>query len=360
LKKENLNSKVDKRKEKKRKSRKSAMSINKKDSKILSGIIGIGSYLPQNTLTNYDLERMVDTTDEWIYSRTGIKERRIAGENEFTSTMAVKAAEKAIKMSEISPQKIDLIVFCTITPDYPIPCTAGILAKELGIKNAGGMDINTACSGFIYGISIADTFLKSKKANYVLVVCSDKLSTITDYQDRSSCILFGDGAGAVVMTRTEKFGLLDFKLGLLGDEYEKIVIPAGGSRNPASEKTVKERMHFMKLQGREVFKLAVKYMGQTLKEILERNEITIDMVDWIVPHQANKRITEAICEHFNIPKEKVYDNIEFVGNTSGGSIAIALDEMLEKGLLKNGQLVALAALGAGITYGAALLSWGTT
>jgi 3-oxoacyl-[acyl-carrier-protein] synthase-3 len=332
--------------------------INKKDSEILSGIIGIGSYLPQNILTNYDLERMVDTTDEWIYSRTGIKERRIAGENEFTSTMAVKAAEKAIKMSGISPQKIDLIVFCTITPDYPIPCTAGILSKELGIKNAGGMDINTACSGFIYGISIADTFLKSKKANYVLVVCSDKLSAITDYQDRSSCILFGDGAGAVVMTRTEKFGLLDFKLGLIGDEYDKIVIPAGGSRNPASEKTVKERMHFMKLQGREVFKLAVKYMGQALKEILEKNEITLDMVDWIVPHQANRRITEAICEHFKIPKEKVYDNIEFVGNTSGGSIAIALDEMLEKGLLKKGQLIALVALGAGITYGSALLSWG--
>ena len=333
------------------------MIVHKKNNN-LSGIIGIGSYLPKNILTNHDLEKMVDTTDEWIYSRTGIKERRIASENEYTSTMAIKAAEKAIKMAEISPQKIDLIIFCTITPDYPIPCTAGILAKELGIKNAGGMDINTACSCFIYGISIADTFLKARKANYVLVVCSDKLSIITDYQDRSSCILFGDGAGAVVMTRTEGFGLIDFKLGLLGDEYDKIIIPAGGSRNPPSEKTVKERMHFMKLQGREVFKLAVKYMGIALKEILEKNEITIDMLDWIVPHQANRRITEGLCEHFKIPKEKVYDNIEFVGNTSGGSINIALDEMFEKKLLKKNHLVALVSLGAGITYGSALLSWG--
>ncbi|GBD04065.1 3-oxoacyl-[acyl-carrier-protein] synthase 3 [bacterium HR19] len=324
----------------------------------LSGIIGVGSYLPPNILTNFDLEKILDTTDEWITSRTGIKERRIAGSDEFTSTMAVKASKKAIEMAGIKPQKIDMIIFCTISPDYPIPCTAGILAKELGIKDAGGMDVNTACTGFIYGIALADAFIKAGKSKYALVVCSDKLSAITDYQDRSSCILFGDGAGAVVMTQTSEHGVIDYKLGLLGDEWEKIVIPAGGSRNPASEETVKNRMHYMRLQGREVFKLAVKYMGSAIEEILKKLEMKIEDINWIIPHQANRRIIEAICKHFKIPQEKVFINIEKLGNTSGGSIPIAIDEMLEKKLLKKGDILALSALGAGVTYGAAILKWG--
>lgn len=332
-------------------------NANENNSK-LSGIIGIGSYLPEKILSNHDLEKILDTNDEWITSRTGIKERRIAGNDEFTSTMAVEASKKALQMADIKPQKIDMIIFCTISPDFPIPYTAGILAKELGIKDAGGMDINTACTGFIYGIALADALLKSGKSKYVLVVCSDKLSAITDYQDRSSCILFGDGAGAVVMTQTSDHGIIDYKLGLLGDEWEKIVIPAGGCRNPASEETVKNRMHFMKLQGREVFKLAVKYMGSALEELMKKLEMKIEDIDWIVPHQANRRIIEAICEHFKIPQEKVFINIEKLGNTSGGSIPIAIDEMLEKKLLKKGNIVALTALGAGITYGSAILKWG--
>ena len=322
-----------------------------------SGIVGIGSYLPKNVLTNRDLEKMVDTTDEWIYTRTGIKERRIASADEYTSTMAVEASREALKMAGISPDKIDFIIFATITPDHPIPCTAGILAKELGIKNAGGMDINVACSGFVYGISLADMLLKTNSAKYVLVVCSDKLSVITDWKDRSSCILFGDGAGAVVMTLTKNGGILGFDLGLLGDEWEKIVIPGGGSRLPPSCETVEKRLHFMKLQGREVFKLAVRYMGRSLEKLLAKLEITVDNLDWIVPHQANRRITQALCEHFKIPPEKVYDNIEFVGNTSGASIPIALSEMIQKGLLKKGHLVGITSLGAGITYGSAVFEW---
>ncbi len=328
------------------------------DNSVKSGIIGIGSYLPEKRLTNKDLESILDTTDQWIYSRTGIKERRIARDDEYTSTMAIEASRKAIEVSGIRPEKIDLIVFCTITPDYPIPCTAGILAKELGIKNAGGMDINAACSGFIYGISVADSFLRTGAINFALVVCSDKLSVITDWQDRSSCILFGDGAGAVVMTRVSKYGILGFDLGLLGDEWERIVIPAGGSRNPASDQTVSQRLHFMKLDGREVFRLAVRYMGVSLTRLLSRLELSIDDIDWLIPHQANKRIMMAICDHFKIPYSKLYDNIEFYGNTSAGSIPIALDEMFSSGLLKKGHKVALTSLGAGITFASAVLEWG--
>ncbi len=322
-----------------------------------TAIVGIGAYLPPRVLTNFDLEKMVDTSDEWIRTRTGIRERRIAPEDVYTSTMSVEASRQALQMAGLRPDQVDLIVCCTVTPDYPFPATAALIQKDLGAWNAFGFDIQAACAGFLYGLTVADQFIRTGAARYVLVVGVEMLSRVTDWRDRSTCVLFGDAAGAAVVTAVEGRGLLASRLYLDGSLWDLIYLPAGGTRLPASEKTVQERLHFIKMRGNEVFRVAVRYMGRAVREVLEDAGLTADQVDWLVPHQANHRITQALIDYLGVPTEKVYANIEYTGNTSAASIPVALVEMLEKGLLRSGQVVGLTALGAGIAYGAALLRW---
>lgn len=322
-----------------------------------TAIVGIGAYLPPKVLTNFDLEKMVDTSDEWIRTRTGIRERRIAPEGIYTSTMSVEASRRALQMAGLRPEQIDIIICCTVTPDYPCPATAALIQKDLGAWNAFGFDMQAACAGFLYGLTVADQFIRTGVARYVLVIGVEMLSRVTDWQDRSTCVLFGDAAGAAVVTTAEGRGLLASRLYLDGSLWDLIYLPAGGTRLPASEKTVQERLHFLKMRGNEVFRVAVRYMGRAVREVLEDAGLTVDQVDWLVPHQANHRITQALTDYLGLPAEKVYANIEYTGNTSAASIPVALVEMLEKGLLRPGQLVGLTALGAGIAYGAALLRW---
>jgi 3-oxoacyl-[acyl-carrier-protein] synthase-3 len=322
-----------------------------------TAIIGIGAYLPPKVLTNWDLEKMVDTSDEWIRTRTGIRERRIAPEGIYTSTMSVEASRQALQMAGLRPEQIDLILCCTVTPDYPFPATAALIQKDLGAWNAFGFDMQAACAGFLYGLTVADQFIRTGAARYVLVVGVELLSRVTDWQDRSTCVLFGDAAGAAVLTAAEDRGLLASRMYLDGSLWDLIYLPAGGTRMPASEKTVQERLHFLRMRGNEVFRVAVRYMGRAVREVLEDAGLTPDQVDWLVPHQANHRITQALIDYLGLPPERVYANIEYTGNTSAASIPVALAEMLEKGLLRSGQVVGLTALGAGIAYGAALLRW---
>ena len=323
-----------------------------------SRVVGTGSAVPERVLSNRDLEKMVDTTDEWITTRTGIKERRIASSDEFTSTLATRAALNALDMAGIDPAELDMIVVATVTPDYPFPSTAALLQNNIKAVNASAFDISAACSGFIYAASIVDKFIKSGTVKNALVVGAEVLSRIVDWSDRNSCLLFGDGAGAVVLQADKgASGILDTFMMSDGSNWELLYQPAPGNRNPASYQVVDERLAFIRMQGNEVFKLAVRAMEDAANKVLSAGNMTPADVDLFIPHQANRRIIDAIGKRLGIPDDKVYVNIERFGNTSSASIPIALDEANRRGLIKPDDLLLLDAFGGGMAWGAVTIRW---
>jgi 3-oxoacyl-[acyl-carrier-protein] synthase-3 len=325
--------------------------------KIHAAITAVNAYVPDYILTNKELESMVDTNDEWITTRTGIKERHILkGEGLGTSDMAVPAVEGLLKKRGISAEEIELIIFCTTTPDMPFPATANILADKIGAKNAWGFDLNAACSGFIYGLSTGAQFIETGKHQKVLVVGGDKMSSIIDYEDRQTCIIFGDGCGAVLLEpNSENLGVMDSILKSDGSGRVYLHQKAGGSAKPASHATVDAREHFAYQEGQAVFKFAVTNMADVAAEIMERNHLTADEVAWLVPHQANKRIIDATANRMGVGPEKVMVNIEKYGNTTNGTIPLCLAEWESQ--LKKGDTLILAAFGGGFTWGSVYLKW---
>lgn len=322
-------------------------------------VIGTGSYLPEKILTNSDLEKMVDTSDEWIVTRTGMKERRIAAEGEYTSDMGYKAALAAMTDAGVRPEEIDFIFVATLTPDYVFPGTACLLQSRLGAEKAAALDIQAACTGYLYALSLAKSLVESSACNTILIVASEKLSSIVDYTDRNTCVLFGDGASAcIVSSRSGKKNLQIRKvcLGADGNLGEVLILPGGGSKNPASRKTVEERLHYIRMEGKEVFKHAVRRMENASKECMDALGLEEKDIGRIVPHQANVRIIEAIAKRFNVSMEKVYMTIHKYGNTSASSIGIALDELLREDVIGSGENILLTAFGAGLTWGAAILT----
>jgi len=325
--------------------------------KIHAAITAVQGYVPEYVLSNQELETIVDTTDEWITSRTGIKERRILKEEGAgTSDMAVHAVNGLLKKRGITAEEIDLIIFCTTTPDHPFPATANILANKIGAVNAWGFDLQAACSGFIFGLTTGSQFIESGKHQKVLVVGGDKMSSIVDYTDRATCIIFGDGCGAVLLEpNTEGNGIMDAVLKTDGSGEQFLHQKAGGSVKPASHETVGQREHFVYQEGKTVFKFAVTNMADVAAEIMERNNLTSDDVKWLVPHQANKRIIDATAARMGVGSEKVMINIERYGNTTNGTIPLCLWEWESQ--LKKGDNIVLAAFGGGFTWGSVYLKW---
>ena len=323
-------------------------------------ITGTGSALPDKILTNADLERMVDTSDEWITTRTGIKQRRIASDGEYTSTFAVKAARSALDMAGVRAEELDLIILGTVTPDFPFPATACIVQHEIGASNAAAFDLSAACSGFIYGLSIADKYIRTGEAKKVLVIGAEVLSRVVDWTDRNTCILFGDGSGAAVVEATDgDSGLLSTHIFSNGSFWETLYQPGCGNRNPASnEKTIAERLFYIKMEGNDVFKHAVRAMEEAACSALTANGMTPADVSLLIPHQANRRIIDATAKRLGITEEeRVFVNLHNYGNTSSASIPISLDEANRSGRMKTGDIVLLDAFGGGFTYGSALMRW---
>lgn len=320
-------------------------------------IKGVGHAVPPRVLTNADLEALVETDNEWILQRTGIRERRIADENTATSDIALAAARAALANAGVAPGDLDLIIVATVTPDHAFPATACLLQRELEAWGAAAFDLEAACTGFIYGLSIADQFIRTGTYRTVLVVAADVLSKITDYTDRNTCILFGDGAGAAVLQGGEEPGLLALEIGADGRGGELLVQPAGGSRTPASAETVAARQHFIKMAGREVFKFAVKIMEESSLRVLEQAGLGPDDVDVLVPHQANLRIIDSACKRLGINQDKVLVNLDRYGNMSAASIPVALSEASALGKIKPGDNVLLVGFGGGLTWGAAAIQW---
>jgi len=318
----------------------------------------IGAFVPSKILSNEDLEKMVDTSDEWILKRTGIKERRIADENEVTSDMATKASEIAIKRAGLEKEEIDLIVCATVTPDYfNMPSTACIIADKLGIKNVQAFDISAACSGFVYAISVAKAFVESGMKKHVLIIGAEKFSSIVDYTDRSTCILFGDGAGAAVISATENRdeAIIDVNASADGSYADFLVTPAPGSVNPLTQKVLDEGLNFVRMRGNETFKLAVKTLTKDVKDILAKNGIESKDVPHFVPHQANYRIIKAVGDALKMTKEQVVLTVDKYGNTSAASIPMAINDIYESGRLKKGELMLLDTFGGGLTWASAIL-----
>ncbi|MDO8136109.1 MAG: beta-ketoacyl-ACP synthase III [Candidatus Brocadiales bacterium] len=323
-----------------------------------AAITGTGAFLPAKRLTNYDLERMVDTSSEWIIKRTGIKERRIVEDGVATSDLAAIAATKALEDANVSPKDVDLIITSTITPDSLFPSTSCYVQKKIGAKKAGAFDVLAACAGFIYALSIGQNYINSGAMNTVLVIGAECLSKVTDYTDRTTCILFGDGAGATVLQRGNKRShILSTFLGADGNHTDVLSLPAGGSKMPPSTKTLQERLHYIKFRGREVFKLAITNLTELITKTVTSSNLTIDDISLFILHQSNFRIIEATMERLKIPREKIFHNIEKYGNTSSASIPIALDEAKKEGRLKPGDLVLLAAFGGGLTWSSSIVRW---
>ncbi|MEJ5227824.1 beta-ketoacyl-ACP synthase III [Thermodesulfovibrio sp.] len=321
-------------------------------------VVSTGSYVPEKILTNFDLEKMVDTSDEWITERTGIKERRIASPEQATSDLAYEASLKALKKAGLKPEDIDLIVLATVTPDMLVPSAACMLQMKLGAKNAVAFDINGACTGFVYALSVAEKFIKTGASKRALVIGAETLSRFTDFTDRSICVLLADGAGAVILEGTRKNeGIQVIDIFSDGTMWDFIHMPAGGSKMPVDEKVLQERLNFIKMRGNETFKVAVKTLEEVVDTTLKKAGITSSQLGLLVPHQANIRIIQAMAKRLELPMEKVMVNIDRYGNTSAASIPIALDEAAEMGKIKRGDYVMLAAFGAGLTWGAALIKW---
>jgi 3-oxoacyl-[acyl-carrier-protein] synthase-3 len=323
-----------------------------------SAILGTGSELPSKVVTNRDLEKMVDTSDEWITVRTGIKERRVLEEGKGNADMAFQAAKRALEDAGMEGKDLDAIIMGTVSPDYPFPSSACILEDMLGARNAFSFDVSAACSGFLNAIAVADLYICAGKVNNALVVGSDTLSRLLNWQDRTTCILFGDGAGAVVLGASENgSGILSTKLRTDGAYAKTLYVPAGGSLKPASPQTVRNNEHTIAMNGKEVFKTAVRAMEDISRQALEEAGVTIEQVSLVVPHQANKRIIVALAERLGVPMEKVMVNLEKYGNTSAASIPVALDEARKQGRIKAGDIVLLNAFGAGFAWGAAVVKF---
>jgi 3-oxoacyl-[acyl-carrier-protein] synthase-3 len=321
-------------------------------------ITSVGSYLPARIMTNADLEKTVETTDEWIVTRTGIRERRIAAADEFTSDMAAKAAQLAMDRAGITPEQIDLIIVATITPDMHFPATACLVQQKIGAHRAAAFDIEAACSGFIFGLEIGQQFIMSRTYDTVLVIGAEKLSSILNWKDRNTCVLFGDGAGAAILqNRPNAHGLLTACMGADGTKAELLSIPGGGSRCPTTVESLAGGLHYLRMDGKETFKSAVNAMCTAAQEALRRCEIDISQIKCLIPHQANRRIIDAVGERLGVRPEQVFVNLHKYGNTSAASVAIALDEAVQSGVIQRGDLVLLVVFGAGLTWGAAVIEW---
>lgn len=322
------------------------------------GIKGLGYYVPENIVTNFDLEKVVDTSDEWIRTRTGIEERRFAAEDEATSDLGYKAAIKAIENAKVDIQEIDLIIVATATADYLTQPTACLIQKKLGLSKIPCFDVGAACTGFIYALTVANSMIKTKLFKNILVIGAETLSRIADMKDRNTCVLFGDGAAAAVVGNVEEgYGILSVSIGAEGEDDMVLKIPAGGSKFPNNERTIENRENFLKMNGQEVFKFAVKVLPKVTLEALNQAEMKVDDLSMIFPHQANLRIIEAASKRIDFPLEKFYVNLNKYGNTSAASIGIALGEALEKGLIKKGDNIALTGFGGGLTYGSIIMKW---
>ncbi len=329
--------------------------------KLYPSLRSIGSYAPSRILDNHDLEKMVDTSDEWIFQRTGIKERRIADENEDTSDLGAKAALVALDRAGLKPQDIDALICATVSPDYmTMPSTAAIIAHKLGIYDKMAFDISAACSGFVYLLEIASSFVRSGTFKNVLIVGAEKLSAFTDFSDRGTCILFGDGGGAAVISGTEdeKEAILDVHSSSDGSKGELLITPGCGSKYPCSQEVLEQRLNYMKMSGNEVFKIAVKTLTKDVVDILAKNAIDAKDIDHFIPHQANHRIIEAVRANLNFPKEKTVLTVHKYGNTSAASIPMAINDAYEDGRIKKGDLMLLDTFGGGFTWGSALLRFG--
>lgn len=322
-------------------------------------IIGTGSYVPKQVLTNRDLERMVETSDEWIRARTGIRERRLADQDEAVSDLAYQASLIALDEADVAPSELDLVVVATVTPDTPLPAAACHLQHRLGARRAAAFDLNAACSGFIYSLSVAEQYLRTGRYETILVVGAEILSRITDWSDRNTCVLFGDGAGAVVLKASPDTnrGIISNHLYSDGGMADYLIVPGGGSRIPMTEEVLRERLNCIHMRGNETYKVAVRAMSDVALEALESNGYSTADVDYLIPHQANKRIVDAVGRRLGIPKERVWINIDRFGNTSAASIPIALDESRRAGLIGEGDLVLLVSMGAGLTWGSTLIRW---
>lgn len=316
----------------------------------------MGHAYPEGILTNADLEKIVDTSDEWITTRTGIKQRHKAADNEYTSQFALKAARQALERAQLDAKDIDIIICATTTPDQIMPSTGAVIQAELGATNAAGMDVYAACSGFLYGVTMVESMIRTGQIRNAIVIGAEVLTKIVDYTDRSTCVIFGDGAGAgVIGPVSDGKGILATKIRSDGRFGEQLHLPGGGTKMVTSAKTVEDRMHFIKMKGNELFKMAVRSMAEISAEMLQKAGLTIDDVDLVIPHQANQRITDAVASRLGVAEEKVFSNIAEHGNTSSASIPIALDECIESGKVKEGDLVLLTAFGGGATWGATLV-----
>ena len=316
----------------------------------------MGHAYPEGILTNADLERIVETSDEWITTRTGIKQRHKAADNEYTSQFGVKAANQALERAGLDAKDIDIIVCATTTPDQIMPSTGALIQAQIGATNAAGMDIFAACSGFLYGLTMVESMIRTGQIRYALVIGAEVLTKYVDYTDRSTCVIFGDGAGAAVVGPVEEGkGILATKIRSDGRYEEQLYAPGGGTKLGTTHKTIDEGMHFFKMKGNELFKVAVRSMAEISAEMLEKAGYAVDDVDLVIPHQANQRITDAVASRLGVPEEKVYSNIAQHGNTSSASIPIAIDECIESGKIKEGDLVLLTAFGGGVTWGGTVI-----
>lgn len=322
-------------------------------------IAGTGSYAPERVMTNRDLEQLVATTDEWIVTRTGMKERRIAGPDQATSDLAAEAARRALADAGVEASAVDLLIVATITPDYPFPNTGCMVQHKIGAKRAACMGLEAACSGFVYGVETARAYVAAGLAQTALVVGAEKMSSILDWQDRTTCVLFGDGAGAVVLRPAGEGerGIVSSVLGADGSLSELLLVPAGGSRQPATADTVAQRLHYLRMSGREVFKHAVTHMTRAAQAAMKAAGVSPADIRWVIPHQANLRIIAAIGDRLGMPEDRFIINVQTYGNTSAASVGIALDEAARDGRLKRGDLVMFMVFGGGFTWGATVVEW---
>lgn len=313
-----------------------------------AAITGWGSAVPQQVLTNFDLEKIVETSDEWIQTRTGIRERHVVSPEESTSTLAVAAARQALEKAQVPPYQVDLVICCTATPDYLFPATACLVQHEIGAEKAGAFDLEAACAGFIYGLAVGSQFIKSGAYKTVLVVSAEALSRFVDWQDRATCVLFGDGAGAVVLQPSEEpSGLLSFVLGSYGVGEDLIKLPAGGARNPATNETISGRDHFIHMNGSEVYRFAVRILGDSALDALRKAHLSYEDISLFIPHQANTRIIDSVAKRLELDRDKVYLDIDRYGNTSAASIPIALCEAVDEGRVQPGDNILFVAFAAG-------------
>jgi 3-oxoacyl-[acyl-carrier-protein] synthase-3 len=327
---------------------------------IYAHIVGWGMYVPQNVVTNDDLAKTIDTSDAWIRSRTGIRERRVASEKETTASMGLIAAQEALDRARINPATVDLVLVATLTPEYIMPATACLIQDALGAKHAAAFDLSAGCTGFVYALSVASSMIRAGDAKVAVVIGSETMSRIVDWEDRSTCVLFGDGAGAVVLQASEEpGGILSTVLGSDGAGGNHLIVPAGGSKMPTSIQTIAEHQHFIKMNGPEVFRFATRVMGKVSKEACERAYIDLNEIDLFIPHQANTRIIKSAAKNLGLDGMKIYENLHKYGNTSSASIPVALCEAIQEGRIKEKDHLVFVGFGAGLTWGATVIQWGT-